>query len=168
MVVILGHRRQRNFERVFFFLCLALLFFFGASLLALNTRLYYSKPPEAITLFSWILVCAGLWLLPSLLLHLNVEYAAVRGELAKSAKRGWVLAAYVPPILLAPSLAAALRISSSPDFVAPGRSLGSLFPIWLLGAVLAGAVWQLRFAKTAPDHGQKNFHRTLAWTLFAI
>src|SRR5579883_2249912 len=106
MVVILGHRRQRNFERVFFFLCLALLFFFGASLLALNTRLYYSKPPEAITLFSWILVCAGLWLLPSSLLHLNAEYAAVRGELAKAAKRGWILAAYAPAVLLAPSLAA--------------------------------------------------------------
>ena len=27
MVVILGYRRQRNFERVFFFLCLALFFF---------------------------------------------------------------------------------------------------------------------------------------------
>jgi len=29
MVVILGYRRQRNFERVFFFLCLALFFFYG-------------------------------------------------------------------------------------------------------------------------------------------
>ncbi len=27
MVVILGYRRQRNFERVFFFLCLALFLF---------------------------------------------------------------------------------------------------------------------------------------------
>ncbi len=168
MVVILGHRRQRNFERVFFFLCLALLFFFGASLLALNTRLYYSKPPEAITLFSWILVCAGLWFLPSSLLHLNAEYAAVRGELAKAAKRGWILAAYAPAVLLAPSLAAALRTYSSPDFVVPGRRLGSLFPIWLLAAVLGSAVWQVRFAKTAPDQGQKNFHRILAWSLFAM
>ncbi len=168
MVVILGHRRQRNFERVFFFLCLALLFFFGASLLALNTRLYYPKPPEAITLFSWILVCAGLWFLPSLLLHLNAEYAAVRGELAKAAKRGWILAAYAPAILLAPSLAAALRTYSSPDFVVPGRRLGSLFPIWVLIAVLGSGVWQARFAKTAPDQGQKNFHRLLAWTLFTI
>jgi len=39
MVVILGHRRQRNLERVFFFLCLALVSFFGCRLLALNAHL---------------------------------------------------------------------------------------------------------------------------------
>src|SRR5215472_13305044 len=32
MIVILGHRRQRDFERILFFLCLALVFFFGSSL----------------------------------------------------------------------------------------------------------------------------------------
>ena len=42
MVVILGHRRQRNFERIFFFLCLALTLFCGSSLLALNAQLYYT------------------------------------------------------------------------------------------------------------------------------
>lgn len=31
MMVILGHRRQRNFERVFFFLCLALTLFSAAA-----------------------------------------------------------------------------------------------------------------------------------------
>lgn len=168
MVVILGHRRQRNFERVFFFLCLALLLFFGASLLALNARLYYPKPSEAITLFSWTVVCLGLWFLPSLLLHLNAEYAEVRGELAKSAKPGWVLAAYAPAILLASSLAAALRISNSPDFVTPSSRLGLMFRIWLVFAILTSAVWQLRFAKAAPDRSQKNFHHTLALSLFAI
>jgi len=35
IVVILGHRRQRDFERIFFFLCLALVCFFGSSLLAI-------------------------------------------------------------------------------------------------------------------------------------
>jgi hypothetical protein len=40
MVVILGYRRQRNFERVFFFLCLALFLFYGGSLLALNAQIH--------------------------------------------------------------------------------------------------------------------------------
>src|SRR5277367_6332705 len=71
IVVILGHRRQRNFERVFFFLCLALVFFFGASLLALNAQLYYSAIPPSLGIFCWIVVCAGLWFLPSLLVHLH-------------------------------------------------------------------------------------------------
>src|SRR5881409_1248697 len=43
MVVILGYRRQRNFERVFFFLCLALFLFYGGSLLALNSQIYYPQ-----------------------------------------------------------------------------------------------------------------------------
>src|SRR5277367_7096944 len=71
IVVILGHRRQRNFERIFFFLCLALVFFFGASLLALNAQLYYSAIPPSLGIFCWIVVCAGLWFLPSLLVHLH-------------------------------------------------------------------------------------------------
>ena len=52
MVVILGYRRQRNFERVFFFLCLALFFFYGGSLLALNAQVYYSQPPALLTAFA--------------------------------------------------------------------------------------------------------------------
>jgi len=43
MVVILGYRRQRNFERVFFFLCLALFCFYAGSLLALNAQIHYEK-----------------------------------------------------------------------------------------------------------------------------
>jgi len=48
MVVILGYRRQRNFERVFFFLCVALFFFYSGSLLALNAQIHYLVPPPAL------------------------------------------------------------------------------------------------------------------------
>src|SRR4029077_5288658 len=78
IVVILGHRRQRNFERIFFFLCLSLVFFFGASLLALTAQLYYSTIPLGLGTFAWTVLCLGLWFLPPLLLHLHVEYAQVR------------------------------------------------------------------------------------------
>src|SRR5580692_9357182 len=115
IVAILGHRRQRNFERVLFFLCLALVFYFGASLLALNTWLYYpdkavplpfhvsSDTAESVLHFSWIFVCLGLWFLPSLLVHLHVEYAQVR-EMAvlDKTKNFWVVGAYLPAILLFP------------------------------------------------------------------
>src|SRR4029077_16734230 len=66
-VVILGHRRQRNFERIFFFLCLSMVCFFGASLLALNAQLYYSTIPPRLASFAWTVVCLGLWFLPALL-----------------------------------------------------------------------------------------------------
>src|SRR5215467_8371315 len=70
MVVILGFRRQRNFERVFFFLNLALFLFYSGSLLALNAKIYYATPPLALQTFALTLICLSLCILPSLLLHL--------------------------------------------------------------------------------------------------
>src|SRR5437773_12441962 len=93
MVVILGYRRQRNFERVFFFLCLALFFFYGGSLLALNAQIHYAVPPPALQAFAGALLYIGLCTLPPILIHLHFEYDATRGLLKKSDwKRGGLLA----------------------------------------------------------------------------
>src|SRR5574340_59361 len=103
MIVILGHRRQRNFERIFFFLCLALTCFFGSSLLALNAELYYSEAHPGLLRFAWMTLCLGLWVVPSLVVHLHLEYAVVNGLVAP--RRGrlvWLLAAYIPPLILVP------------------------------------------------------------------
>src|ERR1700753_2774729 len=75
MVVILGYRRQRNFERVFFFLCLALFLFYAGSLLALNAQIYYAQPPLLLTTFAWTVLALGLIFLPPLVVHLHMEYA---------------------------------------------------------------------------------------------
>src|SRR5438552_16577129 len=79
MVVILGYRRQRNFERVFFFLCLALFLFYSGSLLALNAQIYYPQPPPLLTTFAWTVLYAGLCFAPAFLVHLHLEYASTRG-----------------------------------------------------------------------------------------
>jgi len=166
IVVILGHRRQRNFERIFFFLCLALVFFFGASLLALNAQLYYATVPPSIAIFCWIVVCLGLWFIPSLLLHLQVEYAQIR-ELLRTGmpKRLWLAAAYLPAILLSSHLYAALRLRQGFDFVTPSSLLGASFQGWLFTALVICAAWQWRFAKAAPDARQKAFHWSVKYSL---
>src|SRR5271165_7498972 len=97
MVVILGHRRQRNFERILFFLCLALFFFYGASLLEFNAEVYYPVVPGKLALFAWFFLCLGLILIPALLLHLQIEYAAIRGVFdRRRAKLAWLIASYAP------------------------------------------------------------------------
>jgi signal transduction histidine kinase len=166
IVIILGHRRQRNFERIFFFLCLALVFFFGASLLALNAELYYSTIPRGLGMFAWTVLCVGLWLLPSLLVHLHAEYAQIR-ELLRAGipKAIWLAVAYLPPVFLLPRLYNALRWRAGFDFVMPGNSLGKGFQIWLICGLLISAFWQRRFAKAAPDAEQKSFHSTLQFYL---
>ena len=100
MVVILGHRRQRNFERIFFFLCLALTCFFGSSLLALNAQLFYEAPPGGVLRFAWTFLCLGIWIAPSLVVHLHLEYAALRGSLkSRGTKLIWFAVAYAPAVL---------------------------------------------------------------------
>src|ERR1700681_5014662 len=102
LVVILGYRRQRNFERVFFLLSLALFFFYAGSLLALNAQIYYLEPPALLTAFAKTLLCAGLCFLPALLIHLHFEYADTRGMVRRRAlKRVVLFAAYAPVLFFA-------------------------------------------------------------------
>ncbi|HWY06187.1 MAG TPA: hypothetical protein VNY24_04960, partial [Candidatus Acidoferrales bacterium] len=169
IVVILGHRRQRNFERLFFFLCLALTCFFGSSLLALNATLYYGEPPAGLSRFAWTFLCLGLWFTPPLIVHLHAEYASVR-ELISSrrAKRGWLLLAWLPAALLSPGLPAALRVRDSFRFETSSRQLGLAFQAWLIAAILIAAYWQRRFRESAPDEAQKEFHKGLGLDFVAL
>jgi signal transduction histidine kinase len=166
IVVILGHRRKRNFERIFFFLCLALVFFFGGALLALNAQLFYTAIPPSLALFCWTVVCLGLWFVPSLLLHLQVEYAQIR-ELLRGGlpKTLWLAGAYLPALLLLPHLYAALRLRDEFDFVTPSSLLGAAFQVWLIAALAISVGWQWGFARAAPDDRQKAFHRSVQGSL---
>lgn len=169
IVVILGHRRQRNFERVFFFLCLALIFLFGGSLLELNAELVYAVPPPGLTLFVWSVVCLGLWFLPSLLVHLHVEYAQIRELIGSAAtKRVWLLAAYLPAVLLAPRLVSALRVEHQFAFVFPSNALGWPFQVWLIASLLICWNWQRKFVRASPDQEQGKFHRGLQLYFVAL
>ncbi|MGB2645969.1 MAG: ATP-binding protein [Candidatus Acidiferrum sp.] len=169
IVVILGHRRQRNFERIFFFLCLALVFYFGGSLLALNGQLYYSNLPTSLGIFAWTVVCVGLWFVPSLLVHLHVEYAQIREVVhAGLGKRLWLAVAYLPGVLLLPYLYLGLGLRAGFDFVAPANSLGKFFQIWLVCSVVISAAWQWKFSNLAPDKKQKSFHRALLTSLAGL
>jgi len=163
MVVILGYRRQRNFERVFFFLSVALFFFYSGSLLALNAQIYYPAPPALLTTFAKTLLCGGLCFLPALLIHLHLEYADTRGMLAShTLKRTVLLAAYAPALYFVSRVYPLLADSPGFDFLAPGSVLGRGYGVWLALALGIGFVWQGRFSNSAPDRAQEWFHKQLA------
>jgi signal transduction histidine kinase len=169
MVVILGHRRQRNFERLFFFLCLALTCFFGSSLLALNATLFYGAPPVGLLRFAWTFLCLGLWFTPPLVVHLHAEYASVRELISsRSAKIQWLLLAWLPAAFLSPRLFAALQVRDNFRFETSSRQLGIPFQAWLIAAILIAAYWQRRFTRSAPDEAQKEFHKGLGWDFVAL
>jgi signal transduction histidine kinase len=162
MVVILGYRRQRNFERVFFFLCLAFFLFYGGSLLALNSQIYYANPPATLDAFAVVIICVGLCMSPALLLHLHMEYAETRGLLqVKAWKRGVLALFYIAGLHLAVHRIPLLLQEAHFNFVAPGRSLDTGFAIVLAVALAWCAGWERRFATTAPDRVQRYFHWAL-------
>src|SRR6266705_2522713 len=162
MVVILGYRRQRNFERVFFFLCLALFLFYGGSLLALNSQIYYPQPPAALHEFAIAIISTGLCMLPALLLHLHMEYAETRGLLkVKAWKRGVLFLFYAAGLHFAVHRIPPLLEDSHFNFLAPGSSLGEGFAIVLALALAWCGGGERRFAATAPDKPQRYFHGAL-------
>ena len=74
IALILGHRRPRLFERLLFFLALALLAIYGGGLLQINATIQYGTPPEATALLSDFLATLGLLALCPLIWHAHVEY----------------------------------------------------------------------------------------------
>ena len=165
MVVILGYRRQRNFERVFFFLCLALFFFYGGSLLALNSQIYYRQPPVALNQFAIVIISIGLCMLPALLMHLHMEYAETRGLLKNKRWKVAVLFLFYAACLhLAVRRIPLLVYAPQFNFLVPGSSLGEGFAIALAVALAWCGGWERRFATAAPDKPQRYFH----WTLLAF
>src|SRR6266404_8793374 len=168
MVMILGYRRQRNFERVFFFLSLALFFFYSGSLLALNAQIFYSEPPALLTAFAKTLLCAGLCFLPPLLIHLHLEYAETRGMLPDGTlKRTLLIAGYAPALYFV--LRAYPLLANSPgfDFLVPGNALGRGYGAWLALAMVISAGWDIRFHLGAANQMESWFHSLLAG-VFAI
>ena len=162
MVVILGYRRQRNFERVFFFLCLALFFFYGGSLLALNSQIYYRQPPVALNQFAIVIISIGLCMLPALLMHLHMEYAETRGLLKNKRWKVAVLFLFYAACLhLAVRRIPLLVYAPEFNFLVPGSLLGEGFAIALAVALAWCGGWERRFATAAPDKPQRYFHRTL-------
>src|SRR5579859_3349349 len=163
MVVILGYRRQRNFERVFFFLCLALFFFYAGSLLALNAQIYYAVPPQNLTAFAAVLVGVGLALLPPLLFHLHWEFAATRGFRARASVKGPTIGiAYVPFVyFIGVALPSRLREHDF-DFGIPGNSLGSGFVVWFALLLILSCGWERRFSREMAGRPERTFHR-IAW-----
>lgn len=156
MVVILGYRRQRNFERVFFFLCLALFLFYGGSLLALNSQIYYAVPPPALNGFAIAIISAGLCMLPALLLHLHMEYAETRGLLKnKRWKVAVLLLVYAAILYVGFTRVPALVEDHHFNFLEPVRALGQGFAMVLAISLAWSGVWESRFAGASPDkaHG---------------
>lgn len=167
MVVILGFRRQRNLERVFFFFSLALFLFYGGSLLALNAQIYYVTPPPALHTFALTLICTGLCFLPSLLLHLHLEYADTRGLLWPKLNKIITLAlVYAPTFYFALRVYPVLAAGPQPNLLEPGNTLGQAYGLWMSISFVACGAWEIQFLRKTQATAEKVFHGAVTFFLF--
>src|SRR3981189_849417 len=168
MVVILGYRRQRNFERVFFFLCLALFLFYTGSLLALNAQIFYSLPPQTLSNFAALLIGAGLIFLPPVLFHMHLEFATTRGMTMRASRKGLALGFAYLPVLYFLTVVLPARIRSHDfDYAIPGNSLGAVYVGWLFLLILFSGAWEQKFAREMAGRPERKFHH-LAWAVLAV
>lgn len=162
LALIVGHRRPRAFERVLFFLLLALFLFYAGGLLIFNTQMHYVFPPAATWLFGMGLIAVGLALLPPLLLHAHVAYERVT---VRESLPAWLAAVvwvdYLPLLYFLSAVFPRIIRASSLDVLWPGSREAHLYGFWL-GAVLVGCVpFELASARRT-QAATRSLHRFLA------
>lgn len=156
MILIVGYRRPRTFERVFFFLMLALFLFYAGVLLSLNGNLYYEgRTPAGTEFFAEMLITAGLALLPGLLLHTHVAYDRLLAKAPMGMKQRALVALGYAPVLLIGFWRAG-EMKSPRDF---GWNLGAevfspsfaAWCIWLIAVLLVSTNFQASFGRVGSD-----------------
>ena len=74
IALILGHRRPRLFERLLFFLVLALFAIYAGGLLEINAEIQYGSPPSVTRVLYESLLLFGVFLLPGTLVDAGTAY----------------------------------------------------------------------------------------------
>ncbi|HKW88548.1 MAG TPA: ATP-binding protein [Candidatus Acidoferrales bacterium] len=167
LALIVGHRRPRRFERVLFFLILALFFFYAGALLAVNAGIHYGTPPAATSVFANALVLLGLGLLPGLLLHSEVEFDATLApdRVIPIVSKLLVGAFYLPLAYFGLRIFPLLVARSNLQFLWTTSHSAQFFGVWLGLALLTAAVMEIRGARGDSSVDFGKIHRYLAATL---
>lgn len=177
MILVVGHRRRREFERVLFFFSLAMFLLYAAALLLIQVESNLANAPRHAALFAERLMWAGLLLLPGLTWHVHTAYAASRPDLSDSKARPgiWVIvSAYAPlPVLALAWWGLSGRVDSHLDFENAWFVLAfAAIGLPLLFVALANLKFSRRATalspRSGPERGEARFYAFLAGTEIAI
>lgn len=162
IVMILGYRRRRSFERVLFFLALAQLLFFLGALLAMNDKLYYVAPAVTAHLATAIFLLGAI-VVPGLLVHLHADYSRLSTP-RRTPSWLWVLVGcgYVPTLVFLESGARFLARSGVLDDWFGEPRVFYLYWAWSIGAIWASAGFEMKFARRASSPLGLRFHSAMA------
>ena len=168
LALIVGHRQPRRFERVLFFLILALFFFYSGALLAANAAIHYVIPPVSTAIFALGLVLCGLGFLPGLLVHAEVEYGGMAGAVRIGAwQKILVTAFYLPTVFFLARIAPQILVRPGLDVLWARGFAAAFYGIWLSLALAAGAWFEVRASDASDDPSSRRLHILLGG-IFAV
>ncbi len=147
LALILGNRRPRTFERVLFFLILALFAFYCGGVLVLNAGLHYAAPPAATLMYANGLIGLGLAFLPAFLFHAHAEYFLMNGSATMKWLRYIAWANYALVLISVAKVMPQLIAARSLEFFDPANHVGRAYAYWLGLSLLGSAA--IGFASAA-------------------
>jgi len=162
IALILGHRRPRLFERLFFFLVLSVFLIYAGGLLQINAEIQYGIAPIATqALYSSLIALGTLFLLPFLwLAHLEYQSTFHGLRVGPVAWFGLCLVS-VAPLLFAMRALRDTELQNLPllSVVSFGFKLGAV-PLFAMASVsAAGFQWQI--ARRSTNRTERKFFQWL-------
>ncbi len=167
IALILGHRRPRLFERVFFFLILSSFLIYAGVLLEVNSRIEYGAPPAATAFLYRTLIALGVLFLPALLVHAHVLY--LRLIQPDATQRSYMAITYAFYGVAALDAAADFVVAKGNWRLAPQALLDwSKHPAAILmAAIVATAIIQIRIIRALPAGPTRRLFQALWATVAA-
>jgi len=165
MILIVGYRRRRTFERALFFLALALFFYYAGILLMENAWLYYgSGIPAGTKLVYELLVSIAVAPLPGLLVHVHFAYWWAQSGVTRRWWNGAIIAvAYMPCVYFGVLIPKQIFfIGDASGFPFPGGVHARPYLLWLTASIILCVALQIVFARRSAIAGQRGFHNFLA------
>jgi len=157
IALILGHRRPRRFERVLFFLVLALFLMYAGGLLALNSQLQYGTPPEPTRLFYSALIALGMLFLVPLTAHTHLEYLRqVRGVALSRFVVALFYLLYALPVTMVTLAGMTARAHPKLGFAGFLASIIRQVGLAVTVSAVIAAVLQLRIARSSRDATERG------------
>jgi signal transduction histidine kinase len=161
IVLILGHRRPRTFDRLLFLLALALFLVYSGGLLEINARMQYGSLPAATTILITLISSLGIAFLPGLLVHIHFQYL---GMVSRKAIPGFCVA-LVWLFYALPLIETGVRVSLARGIPWPDRTgvawVGVPDMEFLISAVLVCALIDYGILKLSKDQVESGFFQLL-------
>jgi signal transduction histidine kinase len=164
IVLILGHRRPRLFERLLFFLVLSMFLIYSGELLEINAQIQYVAISNSTRLVYQALITLGTLFLLPLIWHTHVEYRhTIAGRMVGRSTWAFVCLSYLATLYqLADAFLESRKTGAS--FLETVSTQGlTLFTVWAACSISAAAL-QLGLARKEKDQSIKQ----LGYSLFLV